>query len=130
MPPEQKPGIFFDKDGVLEIPEYKDGRDWAMKNPEQMQLYDNVDTVTKLQQQGFRIFVITNQPDIALGNITEETKEELKRRFKSLLHKRRVRFDEIMYCHHHEKSINPNYPADCNCRKPKPGMIFALAKKW
>lgn len=127
---ERKPGVFFDKDGVLEIPEYRDGRDWAIKDPDRMTLYHDVETVNEIKKRGYLVFVITNQPDIALGKIAEATKEELKHKFKSLLIEKSIFFDEVMYCHHHPDSINPNYSKECECRKPKPGMILALAQKW
>ena len=67
---------------------------------------------------GFLLFIISNQPDIARGNIKKGTTEEIN---KILYEKLPIK--EIKFCPHDDKD-------NCNCRKPKPGMIFELSKKY
>ena len=67
---------------------------------------------------GFLLFIISNQPDISRGFIKKEVTEKI-----SQIIYDRFPIKEILICPHD----NHHY---CNCRKPKPGMIFELSKKY
>ena len=128
-----KSAVFFDRDGVITIPQYdsNSNKGYAARRPTDLKLYSNCgNIIRKIRSTGFLTFIISNQPDIALNKIKQSTKIKLEKTFQSLLATNQIKFEEIKYCNHHEQSINPNYSRYCSCRKPKPGMIFELAEKW
>ncbi len=130
---KSRKAIFFDRDGVLTVPDYnlKEKKDYAVRDASRLRLYRNcADVVNQVRKFGYLTFVFSNQPDIALGKIDEKTKTELESKFLTLIESKSILFEEIKYCHHHENSINKNYPKLCSCRKPKPGMLLKLSKKW
>jgi histidinol-phosphate phosphatase family protein len=74
-----------------------------------------------LQQVGYKVIVISNQPGIALGYFKEEELKKVEEKIKDLLAANKVHLDGFYYCPH---SNNEN----CQCRKPKPGLILLAAK--
>ena len=74
--------------------------------------------LTELSQMGFHLFVVTNQPDIAKGVLKFSTVNKMND-----IVLKELPINEIMVCSHIDSD-------NCNCRKPKPGMIISLAKKW
>jgi len=75
-------------------------------------------TIEKLKNSGFLIFVVTNQPEISRGKLDSSIVESM-----NLIIKNELNVDEIKVCPH-DKSDG------CTCRKPLPGMIEELCKKW
>lgn len=131
--------IFFDRDGTLNRTFVRDNKPYTPTNPNDLVLFpETAQTLRELKDLGYLLIVISNQPDIALGKITEETKEALIMKFRELLESENVPIDAIYYCHHHPDSINPKYPNECTCRKPKPEMVIKatqdfnidLTKSW
>lgn len=124
--------VFFDRDGTL-IPtaNYEKAIDVAPRRPEDLKLFpETAEVVNQLRRNGFLIIIVSNQPDIALGKINETTKESLEKRFEELLRENEINIDAIYYCHDHPDGINPDYPKECDCRKPKTGMVFAAVEKF
>lgn len=122
-----KRAVFYDRDGVIVNPVAND----APRKVSEMSIIDEIIPAVKTAKTfGFLNIVVSNQPDIALGKISESTRKSLEKRFLDLLNEKLITIDEIYYCYHHEKSITPNYPKTCNCRKPKPGMILKAANKF
>ncbi len=119
------PAIFFDRDGVITE---KVNNEAPQKVPD-LKLIPGITAFIKaLQKKGYKIIVTSNQPDVALRNISEQTKENLKKRFEDLLKENRLTVDGIYYCFHHEKGVVKKYTKDCNCRKPKPGLLQKAIK--
>lgn len=114
--------IYLDRDGVLNEVIFRDGNDIKPIAPwkiEEFKLMEGIKKPLKmLKQLGFYIFVVTNQPDIAKGIVNYHT---VKKMNDIILDK--LPIDEIMTCPHEDSD-------NCDCRKPKPGMIISLAKKW
>ncbi len=110
--------IFLDRDGTLNPdPGY-------ISDPRDYELYDGVcEALAKLQKAGYLLILITNQSGISRGLFSEEQLDAVHDKMKRLLKAGGVTIDAIYYCPHH-----PDHPykgiADCNCRKPKPGMIL------
>jgi D-glycero-D-manno-heptose 1,7-bisphosphate phosphatase len=72
-----------------------------------------------LKQAGFLLVVATNQPDVGRGTLTQETVE--------IVHAemcRRLPLDRVEVCYHPGKGLS-----DCDCRKPKPGMLLRAARE-
>ena len=114
--------VFLDRDGVInEIVYEVDGKIMAPANLEQLKILPKVkEGIAELKNQGFKIISITNQPGIAFGYLTKEKLDEIN----SFL-KKELGIDEIYSCTHHIK-----YTGDCNCRKPKTGLIEQAKKDF
>jgi D-glycero-D-manno-heptose 1,7-bisphosphate phosphatase len=108
--------VFLDRDGVLTVPEFRDGRSFAPRRLEELRLYDDAAAATaSMKAAGFQLIVVTNQPDVGYGHIPLDTAEEMHRRMTDLLP-----IDAVEACYH-------RHDADCDCRKPKPGMLRRAA---
>ncbi len=80
------------------------------------------EAIKLLNENGFRVVVITNQSGIARGYFTEETLAQIHQKMKDELMKHGAKVDAIYYCPHH--------PDDgCECRKPKIGLFHKAAKE-
>lgn len=116
-----KKAVFFDRDGVLNA----DGDYITSIN--NVDLYDSsADIIAYCRNLGFKIFVVTNQPVIAKGLMSEQDLIQLNQDFQSLMMKQNIeaKIDKIYYCPHHPNANIPEYRINCTCRKPKPGMIL------
>ncbi len=121
-----KKTVFLDRDGI--IVENIDGE--APTKTSDLKLINiSIQVIKKLQKRGFKVIVVSNQPDVALGLISEKTKVELVKKFKELLLKENVKID-VYYCFHHTKGINIKYTKNCICHKPKPGMLLKAINKY
>jgi len=81
------------------------------------------EAIKLLNENGFKVIIITNQAGVARGYFTEETVKEVNRHIKESLAKERAFIDMIYYCPHHVEGIIGKYKEECYCRKPNPGMI-------
>ena len=117
-----KRAIFLDRDGVINEVVFREGNNRKPIAPWKIEEFKIIPGIkkplAKLSQMGFHIFVVTNQPDIAKGVIKYNA---VKKMNDIVINE--LPIDEIMVCSHIDSD-------DCNCRKPKPGMIISLAKKW
>ena len=111
--------IFFDRDGVLNELVPRDGGYFSPQSKGQFVIKKNVNKIIKkLKNDGFITIVVSNQPDVSRGLLSEH---ELDKMTKKLFHE--LMIDDIYYCIHDDGDC-------CECRKPKPGLIFQAAKKW
>jgi D-sedoheptulose 7-phosphate isomerase len=114
-----KKAIFLDRDGVINKVFLKNGKLVSPRKYEDFELLPDVEKVLKfLKDIGFIIIVITNQPDIARGLIKKEELDKMH-----TLIREKLPVDDIFVCPHDDAH-------GCNCRKPKPGLLFEAAKKW
>jgi D,D-heptose 1,7-bisphosphate phosphatase len=78
--------------------------------------------------------VVSNQPVIARGDCTFEELQTIHNKMETELGKEGAFIDAIYFCPHHpDKGFvgeRPEYKIDCDCRKPKPGMLLQAAKDW
>ncbi len=79
----------------------------------------------RYQDEGFLIFVITNQAGIAKGLYTEEQFLELTDWMKERFAEKGITITKVYYCPHH-----PDYDGECSCRKPNPGMILQAIEEY
>jgi D-glycero-D-manno-heptose 1,7-bisphosphate phosphatase len=114
--------IFLDRDGIINEVVFRSGNNSKPIAPWKFEEFKLVPGIEKplieLSQMGFHLFVVTNQPDIAKGVIKSS---RVKKMNDIVINEFPI--DEIMVCSHIDSD-------NCNCRKPKPGMIINLAKKW
>lgn len=128
MTNNKKRAVFLDRDGVILVD--KD----LMYKKEDLELISRVaEAVHKLNENDYLAIVITNQPVIARGLCTIAELEEINKHLESMLQEQGARIDKTYYCPHHpdpkKGKIGPNgpnqeYAKECECRKPKPGLIL------
>ncbi len=111
--------IFLDRDGVINKAMVRDGKPYPPANLSQLAILPKVDEALKLfKQAGFFLVVVTNQPDVARGLTLISEVEAIHAALTA-----RLPIDEIRSCFHDDQD-------NCDCRKPKPGMLIAAADKW
>lgn len=121
--------VFLDRDGTIN--QYVG----FLKRPEDFHLIDGVaEAIRHINQSGYLVIVTTNQPVIARGDVTWEALDEIHRKMETLLGQEGAYLDDIFICPHHpdrgfEGEI-PVYKVVCDCRKPKPGLLFQAAEKY
>lgn len=123
--------VFLDRDGVITNVniDYSTSRSYAVRDLNELSLLPGVKDIIKLKKLGFKVIIVSNQPDVALGKISENTKQQLIKKFANILLENNIEIDDIYYCFHHPSSINKDYPTECDCRKPKHGMLSLASSK-
>lgn len=110
--------IFLDRDGVLVIPEFRDGRSFAPRTLEDFHIYpDAAESAQRLKEAGFTLVVVTNQPDVGNGLVDRSVVEKMHEKLRAA-----VPVDAIEVCYHTRAD-------NCDCRKPKPGMLLRAAER-
>ena len=123
--------VFLDRDGTInEIIYYQDlGIIDSPFTAEQFKLLPGVGEAIKiLNQNGFKVIVASNQPGIAKGHFSIETFEKIREKMRTELSKHGALLDAEYYCLHHPEATNEEYKKNCECRKPKPGLLLKAAK--
>lgn len=121
--------IFMDRDGTLN--RYKG----FLRSTEEMELLPKVsEAVRRINESPYLSVVVTNQPVIARGEVTEEGLREIHNKMETLLGADGAYIDDLFYCPHHPDSgfegEVKELKIDCECRKPKPGMLLRAAEKY
>ncbi|MBS0202066.1 MAG: HAD family hydrolase [Planctomycetes bacterium] len=119
-----RPGVFLDRDGtIIEEKHY-------LSRPEDVVLLPTAaDTIARLNSLGIAVAVVTNQAGIARGYFPETLVAEVHARLDDLLAPFGAKIDRYDYCPHHATEGQGKYRIDCNCRKPKPGMLTRAAEE-
>jgi len=123
--------VFLDRDGTIN----RFIKNIFISKPEEFELIDGAaEAVKKINSLGYLAIVITNQPVIARGEVDFQTLELIHKKMETELGKHGAYIDDLFFCPHHPdggfKGERPEYKIDCDCRKPKPGMILQAAKKY
>lgn len=122
MNDRRTPAVFLDKDGTLieNVPYNVD--------PALIRLAAGAgEALRMLADAGYRLFVVSNQSGVARGYFGEEALVAVEARVRELLRGSRVEIDAFAWCPHHPAGTVAAYARACDCRKPAPGMITALA---
>lgn len=118
--------IFLDRDGTINkyVGFLRDIDDFTLINGAS-------EAIKKINSSGYLAIVVTNQPVIARGEVTFDELDNIHNKMETLLGKEGAYLDAIYYCPHHpHKGYDGEIPElkfDCDCRKPKPGMLFKAA---
>jgi len=124
--------VFLDRDGVInEIVYHKEmGILDSPANSSEIKLLPDVGkAINKFKNLGFKVIIISNQPGIAKDKFTMDAFGKMKKKIRDELKKQKASVDAEYYCLHHPEGKNLDYKVDCDCRKPKPGMILQAAKE-
>jgi D,D-heptose 1,7-bisphosphate phosphatase len=121
--------VFIDRDGTV------NSLHGFITRPEDFELLAGAaEAIRAINRAGYLAIIITNQPVIARGEATLEELELIHHKMETELGKAGAFIDDIFYCPHHPDKGFPGeriaYKIDCDCRKPKPGLIFRAAEKY
>ena len=121
--------VFLDRDGTINI--YKG----FLRNIDDFELIDGVtEAIKKINNSGYLCIVVTNQPVIARGEVTYEQLNEIHNKMETQLGLEGAYIDGIYFCPHHPHKGYSGEIAelkiDCECRKPKPGLLLKAANDF
>ena len=118
----KRPALFMDRDGTIsEEVGY-------VNHPSRFRLFPYAaEAVRLLNENGWLAIVVTNQAGVARGYFSEDIILQIHDRVREQLAHESARLDAIYYCAHHPSVGEPPYRLDCDCRKPKPGLIQRAA---
>jgi D-glycero-D-manno-heptose 1,7-bisphosphate phosphatase len=119
----RRPAVFIDRDGTLtEEVGY-------VNHPSRLRLLPrSAAAVRRLNEAGIAAVVATNQAGIARGYFSEEVMQAVHERLAAQLKEAGAHLDGLYVCPHHPTEGAPPYRADCDCRKPRPGLILRAAR--
>ncbi len=119
MPGSAK-AVFLDRDGVINRALVRENKPYPPSSLAEFEILPGVaDACRKLKDAGFMLVVTTNQPDVGRGTILQALVESLHAHMC-----RELPLDRVEVCYHPGKGAS-----DCDCRKPKPGMLLRAAKE-
>ena len=122
---KKRRAVFLDRDGTI-IRQVNDLHRW-----DQVRLLPHAaDGIRILNKLGFVVLVVSNQPIVARGRITEADVKELHEKLCARLARRGAHIDGVYFCPHHPNANVKKYRKVCACRKPNPGMFLAGARKF
>ena len=112
--------VFLDRDGVINRALERDGKPYPPTTLAEFEILPEVSAAcAKLKAAGFLLIVTTNQPDVGRGTLAKEVVEKIHAHMTAQLP-----IDRVEVCFHPGKGLS-----DCDCRKPKPGMLLRAAKE-
>lgn len=121
--------VFLDRDGTINL--YKG---FITRSDELELIPGAAEALKKINNSPYLAIIITNQPVIARGECTEEGLDLIHKKLQTLLGNEGAFYDDLFYCPHHpDKGYAGEVPElkfDCECRKPKPGLLFKAAEKY
>ena len=110
--------VFFDRDGVLNRLVIRNGAYYSPQKIEDFKIKkDAIQVIKDVQKLGYLTIVVSNQPDIARGKMKQSELNKMT----ALLYDE-LNVDDVLYCTHDDND-------NCNCRKPKPGLILSAQEK-
>jgi D,D-heptose 1,7-bisphosphate phosphatase len=112
------PAIFLDKDGTI-----VDNSGYPEIIPSDEILKQAMEGLKYLQERGFMLIIISNQPWISKSKLTKEKVEDIFQSVKTKLEKLGITITDYFYCPHQHSD-------NCDCKKPKPGLILKAREKY
>jgi len=111
--------IFLDRDGTLNKAYIENGLPISPSSLNKFKIIKGVKkSINKLKKLNFLCILITNQPDVFRGKISKKTVVKMNSYIK-----KKIKLDDMFVCYHDNEH-------NCNCRKPKPGLLVKASKKW
>ena len=110
--------VFLDRDGVLNNAVIRNGKPYPPVGLSEVHIMPGVrEGLAALKNAGFLLIVVTNQPDVARGRVSQESVESINGHLMSELP-----LDDFRVCYHDNVD-------NCDCRKPKPGLLLSAAEE-
>ena len=124
MSREKQAALFLDRDGVI-------NRDFGyVYEPQFFQFVDDIfDLCQEAQSKNYKIIIVTNQSGIGRGIYSEEDYLKLSAWVEQQFAEQGVAITATYYCPHHPIKAKGDYLQDCDCRKPKPGLLLQAAQE-
>ena len=114
-----KKAVLLDRDGVINKAIIKNGLPTSPNSFDELEILPDVkESILRLKKLNFICIVVTNQPDVSRGKFSKDTVIKINNFLK-----KEIKLDDIFVCYHDDKD-------NCNCRKPKPGLLLQARKKW
>ncbi len=111
--------VFLDRDGVVNV--YRRGR--YVSNPEDLEYPPGgLEAIRRLNENGFEVIVVSNQAGVGKGLMPAENLERITRKLLDDVATAGGRLLDVLYCVHAPSD-------DCDCRKPKPGLLLEAARR-
>lgn len=126
---QKQKAIFIDRDGVIN--KYKG----FINKVEDIEIFEFVyDALAKINASEYLAIIVSNQPVLARGECSKEELDMMFKKIETMLGLKGVYFDAIYYCPHHPhkgyEGEVPELKIDCDCRKPKIGMLLKAQEKF
>ena len=126
---QKQKAIFLDRDGVI------NKHIGFLRKSEEFELVPGaIEGIKAINKSGYLAIVVTNQPVIARGECTFEELQKIHDKMETQLGKEGAFLDAVYICPHHKdkgfEGERPEYKFDCDCRKPKPGLLLQAAKDF
>ncbi len=119
-----KKAIFLDRDGTIIADK------GFVHKKEDLELLPGVAQAIKMAKEaGFLVVVVTNQSGVARGFFSEKEVRDFNAHLKRTLAEQGAEIDAFYYCPHHPQAPLADYRLECNCRKPRPGMLLRAAQE-
>jgi D-glycero-D-manno-heptose 1,7-bisphosphate phosphatase len=110
--------VFLDRDGVINRVVVREGKPFPPATLQELEILPGVpEALHQLKQHGYKLVVVTNQPDVRRGTQSQATVEAMHQALSA-----RLPLDDILVCYHTDQD-------KCDCRKPLPGMLLEAARK-
>ena len=133
----KKPAVLLDRDGTINemvFNEDVEQFDSPFKTEELKLIPHTLEALSMLKSSGYLLIVITNQPTAAKGKTTLGNLYEINDTLRDMLKEGNIHLDDILMCPHHPTGSQyckePFLIKDCECRKPKPGLILKAIEKF
>lgn len=118
---KQKKFVFLDRDGTINV---RPPKACYVERPEEfIWIPGAIEAIKRLNEAGYLVILISNQPGIARGRLPEKMLQSIHHKMISDLAAAGAHIDKIYYCPH-------NWDEECECRKPKPGMLYQAQKDF
>lgn len=125
--------VFLDRDGVINELIYNEagGEFEPPHRTEDIKIISGVpEALDKLTQNGFELFIISNQPDHAKGKTSLESLMLVRNKFMEILNIDREIIKEDYYCFHHPEGVTEGFSFNCECRKPNTLSVDTAVSKY
>ena len=117
---EMRRAVFLDRDGVINRALEREAKPYPPRSLAEFEILPEVPAAcAKLKQAGFLLVVVTNQPDVGRGTLKKEMVEAIHAEMC-----RRLPIVRVEVCYHSGQGAS-----ECDCRKPKPGMLLRAARE-
>jgi len=111
--------VILDRDGVIN----QDSANYIKNENEWIPIPGSLESIAQLTQNNFKVIIVTNQSGISRGLYSIENLNQIHRKMHRLLADMGGRIDSIFICPHTDED-------ECECRKPKPGMLLEIEKVY